>query len=89
MPVGGVERLRVRVADAGDDVPVVSGPAEAERRSRRDDVEPPTAVEVVGEWQEIGFVGATAVVEEEEPRRLLGCRPLAVCECRHYAFGFG
>jgi hypothetical protein len=78
-----VEGLGVGIADARDDVPVVARSAEGERRARGDDVESPLRVEVVPEREQIGLVGATAVMEHEEPCRGADGRPLAVCQIGH------
>ena len=77
--VGGVERVGVGVADARHDVPVVARPAgDRQRRARRDDVQPPLAVEHVGEAEQVVLVGAAAVVEDEQAVGLAGRRALAV-----------
>ena len=83
LPVGGAEGLGVGIADARDDVPVVARAAEGERCAGGDDVESPLRVEVVAEREQIGLVGAAAVVEHEESRRVADGRPLAVCEVGH------
>jgi catechol 2,3-dioxygenase-like lactoylglutathione lyase family enzyme len=41
-------------------------------------VQPPLGVEVVREREQVGFVGAAPVVEDEQPDGLAGSRPLAV-----------
>src|SRR5206468_171027 len=79
-PVGGVERLGVRVADAGNDVPVVARAAQRQRRAGSNDVQPPAWVEVIGEREQVALVGAAAVVEDEQAGRIGPGGPLAVRE---------
>ena len=66
-----VERRRVRIADPRHDVPVVARPArKLERRAGRDDMQPACRIQYVREREQVALVGATAVVEDEQPLRL-------------------
>ncbi len=81
LPVGSVEGLRIGVADAGHDVPVMARPAgQRQRCARRDDVEPLLRVEDVCEREEISFVGAPSVMEHQQTFGLGRRRPFAVDE---------
>ena len=80
LPVGGVEGLGVRVADAGDDVPVVARAAQPQRRPWSDDVKAADGVEVVSEREQVALVGAAAVVEDEQAGRISLGWPLPVGE---------
>ena len=46
-------------------------------------MQPPLGVEHVGEPEQVGLVGAAAVVEDEQARRLARGRALPVVERRH------
>ena len=81
--VGGVERLGVGVADAWYEVPVVSGAAELEGRARGDDVQAPLRIEPVGQPEQVGFVGASSVMEHEQASRLADGRSLTVVQPSH------
>ena len=72
------EGVTVRIADARDDVPVVTRPAGSSKRSpRSDDVQPPARVENVAEREQVELVRAAAVVQDEEPGRIALGRTLA------------
>ena len=65
---GGVKGVGIRVADAGDDVPVVSRQArERQRCPRCGDVQAAPRVERIGKSEQIVLIGATAVVKDEQP----------------------
>ena len=84
LPVRGVERLRIRIADPRHDVPVVAGRArQRQRRTRRGDVQAPFAVERVGERQQVELVGAAPVMEDEQALRRAVGRPLAIRQRTH------
>jgi hypothetical protein len=69
--VGGVEGIRVGIADARHDIPVLARPAgDRQRRARRDDVQAPCRIERVGEPQQVVLIGAAPVVEHEQAARL-------------------
>ena len=75
---GGVEGVVVGIADARDQVPVVAGRArQPKRRPRRDHLQPPIGVERVGEAEQVALVGPAAVMEDEQPLRVPGGRPLS------------
>ena len=68
LPVRGPERVRVGVADARHDVPVVARPAgQREGAARRHDVQPPRRIEHVGEPEQVVLVGPAPVVQDEQP----------------------
>ena len=86
LPVRGVEGLRIRVADARDDVPVVAGPARQRERSARGDcVQAALRVEHVRERQKIPLVRTTAVVQDEQAFRRAVRGALEKREVRHAA----
>ena len=82
--VRGVEGVVVRVADSRHHVPVVAGPArDLQRRARGDDVQPALGVEHLGQPEQVGLVGAAAMVEDHQPLGLPGGRALAVDQLAH------
>ena len=84
LAVRGVERVRIRVADARHDVPVVARPAgQLERRAWGDDVEPLLRVEHVGEAEQVVLVGPAAVMEDEQAGGVSVGRPLTMDEPAH------
>ncbi len=84
-PVRGREGPGVRIADAGNDIPVVAGAAEAQRRARRDDMQPAVGVELVGEREQVALVRAATVMEGEQALRVAASGPLAIAECHERA----
>ncbi len=77
--VGGVERVGIRIADARHRVPVVARPAgNGQRCSRGDDVQPLLRIKHISEAEQVMFIGAAAVVQDEQPGGVTRGRPLAV-----------
>ena len=81
---GGVKGVVVRIADAGNQVPVVAGRAgQLKRRPRGDDMEAPRGVEHVGEPEQVPLVGPPPVMEHQQPLGLGFRRALQVGEGFH------
>ena len=69
----------VGVADARDDVPVVSASDRQGCPGRRD-MQPSLGVESIGKAEQVVLVGAAAVVEDEQAGGVARRRSLAVLE---------
>src|SRR5436305_4198377 len=70
---GGLEALRIGMADPRHQIPVVAGRSgKLQRRPRRHHLKSLLRIEEVGEADQVALVGAAAVVEDQQSLRVAG-----------------